>query len=229
MKSIMKRLTLLFAMALFAVAASAQSYTPTTTWPYMYSDFTEGEILTTEGAKKSADLNVSLLHSTLHFIEDGLIKELPATRAFSARIGEDYYINAAGRMMKILAKNDNGYVAECSEIDIVKLNSTEAAYGSSSSTLGTMALSSLEGIGATNSSTSLNHMELKNAKDEGKTLPLIRKKYIFVNGKCIYATKRDVGALCDQAAFKAFLKENKIKWNNPMSLLSVVDFVASQQ
>ena len=130
--------------------------------------------------------------------------------------------------MKVLAQNDNGYVAECVEVDMVRLNSTEAAYGSSSTTLGTMNLSSLEGIGATNSNSSLNHMELKNNKESGQTLPLIEKKYLFVNKKCIYATKRDVAEYVDAAAFKAFLKSNKVKWNNPQSLLGVVDFLAQQ-
>lgn len=225
----MKRFSAFLACALLTVCAAAQSYSPTTTWPYLYSDFTEGEIQTQDGAKKSALLNVSLVRSTLHYIDKEYIKELANGSVYSARIGNDYFINAAGRLMKILAQNDNGYVAESTEIDMARLNSTEAAYGSSSTTLGTMALTSLEGIGATNSNSSLNHMELKNSKEDGKTLPLIQKKYIFVNGKCIYATKKDVSAVADPASFKAFLKENKVKWNNPQSLLGVVDYLATSK
>ena len=223
----MKRFLLILALVLAAVAVSAQGYKPTTTWPYLYSDFTEGEILSKEGISKKAMLNVHVLRATLHYIDGEMIKELAPGQAFSARIGEDYYINASGRMMKILAQNDNGYVAEGVEIDMVKLNSTEAAYGASSTTLGTMALSSLEGIGATNSSTNMNHMELKAGKENGQTLTLIAKKYLFVKKICIYATKRDVGDMVDAAAWKAFLKENKVKWNNPQSLLGVVDFIAA--
>lgn len=222
----MKRLTTILACALLSFAAAAQSYSPTTTWPYMYPDFTEGEILAQDGSRKAALLNVSLVHSTLHFIDKEFIKEVPSGTVFSVRIGSDYYINAGGRLMKILAQNDNGYVAESTEIDIVKLNSTDAAYGSSSTTLGTMALSSLEGIGATNSSTNINHMELKNGKEDGKTLPLIQKKYLFVKGNIVYAAKKDVSEVSDPAELKAFLKANKIKWNNPQSLLTVVDFLA---
>ena len=216
------------ACALAAISAVAQTSNPTTTWPYIYPDFTEGEILSQDGTSKKAVLNVHVLRATLHYIDGDLIKELAPGQAFSARIGDDYYINASGKMMKILAQNNNGYVAEGVEVDIVKLNSTDAAYGSSSTTLGTMALSSLEGIGATNSSSNLNHMELKASKDDGQTLPLIAKKYLFVDKKCIYATKRDVGQVVDADAWKAFLKSNKIKWNNPQSLLGVVDFIANE-
>ena len=224
----MKRIFTLLAGLALAFAASAQG-TPTTTWPYIYDDFTEGEIYSIDGSSKKAMLNVHLLHATLHFIDGENIKELTPGSVFSARIGKDYYINANGRIMKILAQDDNGYVAESAEVDIATLNSTGGAYGSSSSTLGTMNLSSLEGIGATNSNTSLNHMELKNSKESGKVLPLIRKKYLFVNGKCIFAAKRDVSEEVDAAAFKAFLKENKVKWSNPQSLLGVVDFIAQQK
>ena len=69
-------------------------------------------------------------------------------------------------------------------------------------------------------------MELKNSKEDGKILPLIQKKYLFVNGKIVYATRKDVQAVSDPADLKAFLKENKIKWNNPQSLLTVVDYLA---
>ena len=224
----MKRLLLICALAAAALSAAAQNAEPTSTWPYLYPDFTEGEILALDGTSKKAVLNVHVLKAALHYIDGEFIKELAPGQAFSARIGNDYYINASGKMMKILAQNNNGYVAEGVEVDIVKLNSTGAAYGSSSTTLGTMALSSLEGLGATNSGTSINHMELKANKDNGQILPLLTKKYLFVNKLCIYATKRDVSDYVDAAAFKAFLKANKVKWNDPQSLLGVVDFIAEQ-
>lgn len=225
----MKRFIVACIVMLAALQASAQRYAPTTTWPYLYPDFTQGELLTQDGKSIKTELNVHVLRATLHYIDGDFIKELAPGTIFSASIGGDTYINAGGRMMKVLARNDNGYVAECSEVDIVKLNSTDAAYGSSSTTLGTMSLSSLEGIGATNSSTNINHMELKNSKENGKTLPLITKKYIFVNRMCIYATKRDVLEVVEPAGFKAFLKANKVKWNDPQSLLSVVDYLAENK
>lgn len=224
----MKRFITFLASALVALTAAAQT-APTTTWPYMYPDFVEGEILTQDGFNKKGLFNVHVLRATLHHIDGDLVKEVAPGTVFSVRIANDLYINASGRLMKVLAQNDNGYVAECSEVDMVKLNSTESAYGASSTTQGTMSLSSLEGIGATNSNSSLNHMELKNNKENGQTLPLIKKKYLFVNKKCIYATRRDVSENSDSDALKAFLKSNKVKWNDPQSLLGVVDFLAQQQ
>ena len=209
---------------IMAVAAWAQ-YQPTSTWPYVYSDFMEGTIHKSIGVDKTAPLNIHLLHGSLHFIEGELIKEVASGEVFSAQIGNDFYINAGGRMMKLLAKNDNGYVAQSTEIDIVKLNSSDAAYGSSAATVGTMSLSSLEGIGGSRSN--MNHMDIKSNKDNGQVLPLLDKIYLVTGSQVIYATRKDVAESVDPAAFKAFLKQNKVKWNDPQSLLTVVDFIAN--
>ncbi|MBQ7622467.1 MAG: hypothetical protein IJS66_01855 [Bacteroidales bacterium] len=223
----MKRIVFIFAALLAALCAGAQEFEPTTTWPYLYPEFTPGKLLTDKGVEKTGEYNVHILHSTLHFIQGDEIRELSRSEVYSVQIGKDYFIAVGGQLMKVVARNDNGYVAQSYEVDVVKLNSTGGAYGSSSSTLGTTALSSLEGIG--NNRVSMNHMELKANKDNGQTLPLITKYFICTGGKVVYATRRDVGEKSDPAAFKAFLKSNKIKWNNPQSLLAVVDFLSSQQ
>ncbi len=225
----MKKFILCIAAAvfMFSAAASADDYTPTSTWPYLYKDFVEGEVLLHDGSRQEALLNLHLMRSTVHFIEGDMIKEINPFTVASARIGEDYYVYAGGGLKKILSSNENGYVVEGVEIDMATLNATGAAYGSSSNSVSTTALSSLEGIGGTNSSSNINHMELKNSKDKGKILPLIYKKYIFTKGRCIYATKKDVTeAAPDKAGLKAFFKTNKVKWNNPESLLQVVNYFA---
>lgn len=76
----------------------------------------------------------------------------------------------------------------------------------------------------------MNHMELKNAKDSGELLPLTTKLYLVLPGKVIYAAKKDVSDIegIDKKELAAFLKENKIKWKDPQSLLVLVDYVSSK-
>lgn len=127
-------------------------------------------------------------------------------------------------MLKVMAKSDKAIVVEEFNIDFAALNATGGAYGSSSTSAGTTAFSSLEGIGGTR--TNMNHMELKNNKDNGKELPLIKKNYIFVKGQKIFCSKKDVLALSvDRDAVKSFLKANKIKFNDPQSVLILGDFL----
>ena len=225
------RLILGIILLFSATTAFAQydKYNPTTTWPYMYADFEDGELKLNAGNPKKGKYNVHLLEGTLHFIEGDLIREANSLEVFSVKIGKDYYANAGGRMMKVVAKNDNGFIAEETLANIAELNNTGAAYGSSSNSLSTQALSSLEGIGGTRSN--MNHMELKNAKGEGEILPVTVKTYIVLpGGYCIFAAKKDVSNLngIDKKELNTFLKENSIKWKDPQSLLILVDFLAER-
>lgn len=223
----MKRFAL--AVCLMAATVLTRAQEPTTTWPYLYGEFTSGVLLQQGGAEKQALYNVHLLHGKLHFIEDNLIKEINSSDIFSVQIGSDIYVNVNGRMMLVMAKNGNGFVARDNEIDMVKLNSTGGAYGSSSSSVATQALSSLEGIGASNSSSNTNHMELRANKESGQELPLIKKDYMVVDGKVIYATRKDFSAAVGGPAAATFLKENKIKWKEAASVLKAIDFIAQHK
>lgn len=205
---------------------SAQDNEPTTSWPYIYPDFSSGEMLSSKGVSTPGLYNIHLSGGVLHFIDGDLIKEVSSKDVLYVVIGEDRYANVEGRMMKILASDSKGIVARESLVDYVKLNSTGGAYGASSSTLATTALSSMDQIGS--GKTGVNHMELKNSKEAGQILPLTEKLWLVTEGKAVFASKKDVSQIegIDKDAFKTFLKENQIKWKNPDSLLKVVDFIA---
>ena len=224
----MKRyIFIVLALMLSAIRTSAQDSEPTTTWPYIYSDFQSGELKKHTGAPITGSYHVHILEGRLHFIEGGMIRDALPGEVFSVKIGKDYYANVGGRLMKVLASSDNGFVAEEVLVDVAKLNATGGAYGSSSNSIATQALSSLEGIGGTRSN--MNHMELKNAKDEGSVLPVIAKKYMVISGRSIYAAKKDVLQIdgLDKDAANTFIKENKIKWKEPQDILKVLDFVST--
>lgn len=224
-KPMMKKLIVtICALTTAFIGLNAQSYQPTTTWPYMYENFMEGTVRFVQGGEQDGKYNISLDGNALHFIEGDYVKAFPASRLFAVRIGDDIYQNIGGMMLKVIAKSDKAIVVEEFNIDFAALNATGGAYGSSSTSAGTTAFSSLEGIGGTR--TNMNHMELKNNKDNGKELPLIKKNYIFVKGQKIFCTKKDVLALSvDRDAVKSFLKANKIKFNDPQSVLILGDFL----
>ena len=224
----MKRMLILLT-SLFASATLAHAqYEPTSTWPYIYDEFQDGVLLWVGGKEKPGKYNINLVDKKLHFIEGDYIKAANMVEIASVRIGQDVYQNAAGEMLKVLSMSDKSLVLEDHDINFAALNETGGAYGSSSTTIGTTALSSLEGIGATNASSNINHMELKLNKENGKLLTLIDKKYLFVKGRKIQATKKAVMDLpdLDNDTAKAFLKEKKTKWNKVPDLQTVGDFLA---
>ena len=73
----------------------------------------------------------------------------------------------------------------------------------------------------------MNHMELKNSKDEGTILPLAVKTYLVFRGNVVFAGKKDVMNVdgLDKKALAAFIKEKKIKWKDPQSLIELVDYM----
>lgn len=228
----MKPLKSLIAAALFALSATlcaAQGFEPTTTWPYIYEDFTAGKLVMNTGKVVEGKYNICIDDGRVHFIDGNLVKQASVVEVTSVQIGNDVYINAAGKMMRVLQKSDKGVVAEDISIDYARLNETGGAYGSSSNTVATTALSSLEGIGGTR--TNMNHMELKNSKDNGKTLTLDKKYYLVFGGRCVHAAKRDVQDMpgIDKGKLKTFFKTNKIKWKDPVSLITLVDYLADNQ
>ena len=224
----MKKIFLLMVSLLAGAWVAFGQYVPTSSWPYMYDEFQDGSLIWNGGKEKGGQYNINLADKKLHFIEGAYIKVANMADVLTVRIGQDVYQNAAGEMLKVLSMSDKSLVLEAQDIDYAALNETGGAYGSSSTTIGTTALSSLEGIGGTNASTNINHMELKMNKESGKALTLNSKKYLFVKGRKIKAAKKDVMDVpgLDKEAAKAFLKENKIKWNKVSDLQKLGDFLA---
>lgn len=225
MKSFMKRLIILAGL-LAGIAAAAQ--TPSSTWPYLYDNFTPGVIYMDGGAKSEVLMNVQVRHDKLHFIDKDIIKEANLSNVIAVTIGKDNYIPFNGEMRKIVAQNDNGVVAVSLLGDFAALQETGGGYGASSESASTRKLSSVEVDGQVNQ----NHMLILQEKENGADLNIITTYYIIKGGSCIKATRKDIEASLSDAAkanWKTWLKTNKIKWKDPESLLKVVDFLSDNK
>ena len=222
----MKNLLICAAAMLIALAASAQDG-PTTTWPYLYPDFTQGTIYLLGGTTVVQDMNVHIRHDRLHYIDKGgVVKEAVLDEVMMVTIGDDRYVNVYGEMMKVIAEGEKkGLVVAEILGDFSALLETGGAYGVSSTTSATRKLSSIE----TDAQINQPHMLLKQSKTDGQMLNLITNYYIVTSKYRIKATKKDVTASIPkdrQDEWKAWLKKNKIKWNKPGSLVAVADFLS---
>ncbi len=215
-------------MCMAVTLCLAQNYEPTTTWPYLYDDFTEGVMVDRDGDQIKGVYNIHLLHGRVHFIEGDMIREANSLNVNTVTVGGNAYRHVGGTMMEVLAVTEGGLVVKKTEINVTALNSTGGAYGSSSSTLATQALSSLEFMGS--ASGPVNHMNMKNSKNDGKILPVIEKIYLVVGRNVVFAAKKDVLGIpgIDKTSANAFFKENKTKWKDPQSLAAVVDFISNE-
>lgn len=207
-----------------SVSALAQEYS--TAWPYLYNEFTPGEVLTLKGSKLEYPMNIHILHGRLHFIEEGMIKEAASKDIVRVKIGEDEFLSVDQDVMKIVARGEKGLVVAHLLGDFEKLNEAGGAYGSSTTSSATRRLTSIEVQGKVNQ----NHMELREGRHNGELVDLTTTYYIIIPGMDkIPATKRGVEEAIGpdrKADFKAWLKANKIKWNKPESFVNVIAFIA---
>ena len=124
----MKKLLFSIIAILMAVAASAQKDSPTTSWPYLYPDFMEGELEVRTKITKAL-VNIHLNLGALHYVEDGKIKESSTIGITKLVIGEDVFRNVGGKMMKILAETEGGYVVEETRANYTAVVKKDGAYG----------------------------------------------------------------------------------------------------
>lgn len=221
----MKRYIIL-ASLLWAFTAQAQ-IVAYTTWPYYYPDFLQGTMILSNGQRNVKPINIHLLKGDLHFIDDkGIIQMAPAGQFSAVQIGNDVFRRVGGYLMKVTpGPDEKNFIAVRSLADLTVLNETGGAYGTSSTTASTQRITSVDMPGMVNTS----HMEIMQNKENGKRLTIKNEYYVVINGNAVKATKKDVGEAIGSeraAAFKQFLKKNKINWKNEDSLLKLFDFLA---
>ena len=222
----MKKILSLLILLLGSLAAAAQDYAPTTTWPYLYPEFRQGTICLLDGTTFVQELNVHLRRGRLHYLDKGgIVKDAVLTEVMMALIGEDRFLNVGGQMMRIEAEGrSKGYVAAQVLADYSALGETGGAYGTSSSTSATRKMSSIE----TDTQINQSYMLLQQERGNGQMLPVRTKYYLVTPGLRVPATRKDVEAVLPEGrkeAWKAFQKAEKIKWNKPASLVAVADFL----
>ena len=215
--------TVLILITLITANIAAQDVT--TNWPYMYSDFRSGIVHYTSGQKTEALMNIHLLRSRLHFLDNETIKEVQNKDILVVEIGNDKYFAFNDQMLKVISGTQNSFLGELSIADFSTLNESGGAYGASSNTQSTKKLTSLD----TNYKGTFvtNHIELKNNKDGGVLLPVSKKYYIVTGGEIYLATKKGIESKLsteEKNRFNAFLKQNKIQWKTPQSLVKLLDF-----
>ncbi len=229
----MKRLLFLFVGILMAADIFAQDYIPTANWPYLYPEFMEGELVRSRNKRNKALFNIHLDLGALHYVEDGVIKESATLDVVSLIIGEDVFRNVGGKMLKVMAESESGYVVQEARANYTAIIRDDGAYGTT-------------GLNSTTTKTYLHNQNVVNAyngylltdvyadllamKDGGEKLPVHYNLYLVYRRELVPADKKSVAALegVDKKALKAFLKSEKIRWDDPQDLVKVMDYIAAQ-
>lgn len=227
----MKKFLFLCVGVLMAAAAFAQE--PTTNWPYLYPEFREGE-LNVRSKTEKALFNIHLDLGSLHYVEDGRIKEANTLNATTLIIGDDVFRNVGGKMLKVLARAQGGYIVEEVRATYSAVVRNDGAYGTTSlnSTTTKTFLYNQNAINQYNGYLMTDvYQDLLAMRDDAEKLPVRKSLYMIIAMQQVPAEKKAVAGLegLDKKAFKAFLKSEKIDWNELGDLVKVMDFITANR
>lgn len=224
MSRIMKKFVIALAAMLFLAASAIRAQSPTTTYPYLYPQFTSGKVVMSGGKTEEKKMNIHLRRAALHYLDGDIVKEAFLTDVKAVEIGTDVFVPVMGRMMKAVAKNEKGCVAEEILGDFETSREATGAYGVPSTSSATMKLTSIQ----TDAQVNQNYMNILNERDNGLELRLVHNYYVVSPLYKVKASKKDITAILPdsrQDAWKSFLKTHKVNWKRPQSLLEVVEFL----
>lgn len=226
----MKRLLSICAAALMTVAAFAQDDLPTLNWPYLFPDFMEGEVMMTGGKIGTGKYNIHLGLGALHFVNDGKIAEVSTGNIILITMGNDVLRNVNGKMMKVLAQTDGGFVLQETLADYSAVVRNDGAYGGSLSN-SAKGFSYDENLGNYGYLVTDGYEDLLSIKNEAEILPVVSHTYLYIGNDLIQAGKKNVSALegVDKKAFSEFLKSEGIKWKEVDDLVKVVNYIAEHK
>lgn len=218
------------ALLLSAFSISAQDYQPKEAWPYIYREFQTGTLTLLSGAVSDSEFNIPIPSTKLHHIKDGTIMELEIDTIKDVVIKGERYINAQGKLMKVLASSDKGYVLSLVAPDEEAMNKVNIGYGISSSTASAMNVTTLL-EGSASDLVNLKYDTLMERRDAGKVLPVKSSIYLMVGITVVEATKYEVTQGCgvDKKVLNNFFKTSKTKWKDAQSLLNLVNFIAENK
>jgi hypothetical protein len=227
----MKKLMFLCVATLMSVATFAQD--PTTNWPYLYPEFKEG-VLNVRSKTETALFNIHLNLGALHYVEDGKIKEANTLNATTLVIGDDVFRNVGGKMLKVLARAPGGYIVEEIRATYSAVVRNDGAYGTTSLNSTTTktflynenAINQYDGYLMTDV-----YKDLLAMKDDSEKLPFRKSLYMVIGMEQVPAERKAVTSLegLDRKALKAFLKSEKIDWNELADLVKVMDYIVANR
>lgn len=226
----MKKFLFVLLMAMKLFPAFSQDYSPRETWPFLYESFQPGAARTLDGALVTESrFNVAVHDGTLMYIDESdIIMRADMGRIYTAKVGDDVFLNVGGRMYKVLSELDCGAIVLGSEIDVDKQKTVKIGYGISSSTASAQGVSLLMDGRFDAINKSLQQTELD--KFRGEVLPVKETVYLRIGLDLIPATRQEILNLpgIDKKAATAFFKQEKIKWRETASLEKLLVFVNEQ-
>lgn len=220
----MKHIILFVFVLILLFKVQSQQYDPTTKWPYLYENFTNGVIYFADNKKITANVNVHLLNSTLHYLKNESIFQIEPKDLIRVEIGSDFFIYIDNQLSRVIKQNNKNLLTAITKGDFDALFKSSGAYGMSTNSSAARDLSSLEIGGLTN----INHRQLMIEKEDGQSLPVKKEYFFIIDNNTFSASKKNLEKQLDpimKDKLKIYLKKNRFKWNDEKQLGELLDFL----
>ena len=220
----MKKYILFVSVFLLAGLLNAQSFNPTTKWPYVYKNFQSGTIYFNDKQTLELQVNIHLLKSVLHYVNQDMIYHADTSNPIdSIIINKVKYVYMDNQLVEVIGEKKNNKLVLLKTGDFDVLFTTTGAYGTAAHTSAVNDLASYEIGGISN----MNHRQLVLEKEDGKLLPVKTSMYFIIDDKPVLATKKGLKDILNADKFKqleVYAKENKIKWKKTGDLEKILLF-----
>lgn len=225
----MKKFIIATIIASMATMGYAREYEPTEGWPYLFEDFVEGIVYYDNGKAESAQLNVHLLSNVLHFTDgENIMVVKNAANIDSVVCNNIKFLRRANLYVWQLHATPRIVIGQTNECEVNYINDGGGAYGISTTSASAQNVSSFSDHG---NMAALRYREMKEDHNNTRSLHITQQIIFIIDDRQICdANKRGVNDILDKEQkklFKAFLKENKIKWKELESLTLVAEFLES--
>lgn len=227
MKRIFTFLSALVILASGLCSAQNLPYKPTDVWPYEYDSFTEGRLYRTGNLNDVVGkFNVCIANGQVHYLDEkDIILEADSREIRAVEVGEDMYINCFGKMYKVVGRSDYGYIVKLRAIDNSQ-QGVDIGFGITSSTVAAQSVDLTSAVGLSTALVHSNVAKVALEKENGTPLNLTEDLFFKVGDQLIPASKQDLIEATSKDAVNAFLKAHKVKWNQPETLVPLIDFIA---
>ena len=220
----MKKYILFVSVFLLAGLLNAQTFNPTTKWPYVYKNFQVGTIYFSDKVSLELQVNIHLLKSALHYVKQDMIYHSDTSNPIdSIMINNNKYVYMDNQLVEVISEKNKNKLVLLKTGDFDVLFTTTGAYGTAAHTSAVIDLASYEIGGISN----MNHRQLVLEKEDGKLLPVKTSLHFIIDGKSVAATKKGFREILDTDKYKQledYTKANKINWKNIVDLQRILVF-----
>ena len=185
-------------------------------------------------APNRARFNIHLNLNKLHYVDrQGKIKEVDTWGVTDVVIGEDSFRFVGGKMLKVMAETEGGYIVKESKPNYSGIVKNDGAMGTTAlnSTTTKTFLYNENAINQYNGYLMTDvYEDLLAMKDQSERLPVNSDLLLVIGNDLIPANKKSVSDLpgVDKKDFSKFLKSEKIRWNDVEDLVKVLNYVTAK-